>query len=50
MKNYNGVIDELINGTWLSPSDQNQYGIPIKNIQILESVGRFGVRFDQQTS
>ena len=38
MKNYNGVIDELINGTWVSPSDQNQYGIPIKNIQILESV------------
>ena len=38
MKNYNGVIDELINGTWVSPSDQNHYGIPIKNIQILESV------------
>ena len=38
MKNHNGVIDELINGTWVSPSDQNKYGIPIKNIQILESV------------
>jgi glycerol-1-phosphate dehydrogenase [NAD(P)+] len=38
MKNHNGVIDELINGIWISPSDQNKYSIPIKNIQILESV------------
>ena len=37
-KNYNGVIDELVNGSWISPSDNQQYGIPIKNIEIRETL------------
>ena len=37
-KNYNGVIDELVNGSWISPSDNKQYGIPIKNIEIRETL------------
>ena len=37
-KNYNGVIDELVNGSWISPSDNQQYGIPIKNIEISETL------------
>jgi len=38
MKNYNGVIDQLIKGTWISQSDNQQYGIPVKDIQIRESL------------
>ena len=38
MKNYNGVIDQLIKGTWISESDNQQYGIPVKDIQIRESL------------
>lgn len=38
MNNYNGVIDQLTQGTWLSPSDNKQHGIPIKNIEIKESL------------
>ena len=30
MKNYNGVIDQLTQGIWVSPSDHQKYGIPIK--------------------
>ena len=37
-KNYNGVIDELVKGSWISPSDNQQYGIPIKNIEIRETL------------
>ena len=39
-KNYNGVIDELIAGTWKSPSDNQSYGIPIKSIEIRESLDK----------
>ena len=37
-KNYNGVIDDLVNGSWISPSDNKKYGIPIKNIEIRETL------------
>jgi len=38
MKNYNGVIDQLTRGIWVSPSDHQKYGIPIKSIEIKESL------------
>ena len=37
-KNYNGVIDELVNGSWISQTDNKQYGIPIKNIEIRKTL------------
>ncbi len=37
-KNYNGVIDDLVNGSWISQTDNKQYGIPIKNIEIRKSL------------
>ena len=37
-KNYNGVIDDLVKGSWRSPSDNQLYGIPIKRIEIRDSL------------
>lgn len=37
-KSYNGVIDDLVKGIWKSPSDNQLYGIPIKSIEIRESL------------
>ena len=34
MSNYNGVIDDLTKGIWVSPIDQKKYSIPIKKIEI----------------
>ena len=38
MKNYNGVINQLTDGTWVSTQDHKEYGIPIKSIEIRESL------------
>ena len=37
-KNYNGVIDDLVNGSWISRTDNKKYGIPIKNIEIRKTL------------
>jgi len=38
MNKHNGVIDDLSNGKWINPADNKNYGIPIKKIEISESL------------
>ena len=48
-KNYNGVIDELVNGSWISQTDNKQYGIPIKNIEIRKTLDGRAVSYTHLT-
>ena len=38
MNNLNGVIDELILGTWKNPTNNNLVSLPIKKIEISKSL------------